>query len=104
MGSFSCKNCSLEFDAEDTSQCPRCSSAKVYSLKRGKVEEKKEPKKFVYGSVPVTDTKESWIKFHNTGDVQRCPVCEGIEFEFDWKRREKTCSKCGEILPLRRMR
>ena len=61
-----------------------------------------EPRRFVYGS-PLNDTKESWMKFHNaSGDVQACPGCGEKEFELDWKRREKTCKKCGEIMPLKR--
>jgi len=31
-----------------------------------------------------------------------CPKCGGKEFEFIWRRREKVCRKCGEVLPARR--
>ncbi len=103
---FTCKNCHLEFESEDTGQCPRCSSANISTKKTeeqtGEMQgEKKEPRKFVFGA-PVSDTKESWMKFHNVGAVQVCPGCGGKEFNFDWKKREKTCNKCGEIMPLRR--
>ncbi len=61
-----------------------------------------QPRRFVYGA-QLNDTKESWMKFHNaSGDVQACPGCGEKEFELDWKRREKTCKKCGEIMPLKR--
>ncbi|MFH0713485.1 MAG: hypothetical protein V1722_02790 [Candidatus Micrarchaeota archaeon] len=60
------------------------------------------PRRFVFNQ-PLSDTKESWKKFHNNTDTaQTCPGCGGVDFEFVWKRKEKICKKCGEIQPLRR--
>ncbi len=104
LNKFNCKNCHLDFDAEDAQQCPRCSSTNLMRKAREEVPgEKRELRKpFVFGA-PVTDTKESWMKFHNNADTQQaCVACGCKDFEFIWKRKEKICKKCGEILPLRR--
>ncbi len=93
----------MEFEAEESSQCPRCSSTNIFRKAREELPgEKKEQRKFVFGA-PVSDTKESWMKFHNNTDTaQGCAACGSKEFEYIWKRKEKVCKKCGDILPLRR--
>ena len=105
MAKFHCANCNFEFEAENAGQCPRCSSAKIDRTFEKKAADATgapvEPRKFVYTPV-VTDTKESWMKFHGGADFQVCPGCGGKEFEFIWKRKEKVCKKCGEIMPLKR--
>ena len=78
MAKFHCSNCNFEFEAEQLGQCPRCSSSKI----ERKIENKTsvggddgvpkppvEPRRFVYSSV-VSDTKESWMKFHGGADFQ----------------------------------
>ncbi len=109
MDSYQCKNCKLEFEANEAAQCPRCSSAQIHrkpkdaplsSAASSTVAPAAQPRKFVYGPV-ITDTKESWKNYHNA-DVQVCSACGGKDFEFIWKRKEKVCKKCGEIMPLRR--
>lgn len=116
-----CKRCSIEFEGENPNiACPRCSAREVVEkqLPKHKTTETTvsstattstaqpsgtaEPRRFVFGA-PITDTKESWKKFHNqSGDVQQCPACGEKEFDFNWKRREKVCKKCGEIMGLKR--
>ncbi len=109
MVKFHCTNCNFEFEAENASQCGRCSSAKIEkkfenkpaTIGEGDAGKPVEPRRFVYSPL-VTDTKESWMKFHGGTDFQVCPGCGGKDFEFIWKRKEKVCKKCGEIMPLKR--
>lgn len=62
--------------------CPRCSSKKI-SLKLKNDEEKNGEKK---------DRKAG-----------SCINCGGTDFILDWKKREKICKNCGNIMPLVRM-
>lgn len=50
----------------------------------------------VYG-----DTKGAWRSFH-AQEVKACSKCGSMDFDLDWKHKEKTCRKCGEIFPLPR--
>ncbi len=101
MNRFNCKNCNLEFDAEDAKQCPRCSSSTLNRKTEAPKELTAEPRRFVFGAI-LNDTKDSWMKYHNNDAAQVCAGCGGKEFEFIWKRKEKVCKKCGDIMPLRR--
>jgi hypothetical protein len=47
------------------------------------------------------ETKEAWKSFH-AAEVKQCTKCGGTDFRLDWKHKEKTCIKCGEIYPLPR--
>ena len=103
-----CVNCKLRFDADDDariSQCPRCSSKKL-RFERAEVERKPfdQSRPRVYssqGQVVHGDTKAAWQSFHSA-DVKACPKCGGTEFDMNFKRKEKTCKKCGEILNMPR--
>ncbi len=111
---YLCKNCNLRFDADDAVICPRCSSKNL--------ERAFEKKKEFSGSSQVTEakpaggepkvaystnrhayseTKAGWASFHSS-EMRACPDCGGAEFDFNWKRKEKTCKKCGSVFPLGR--
>ncbi|HLC47524.1 MAG TPA: hypothetical protein VJI13_00480 [Candidatus Norongarragalinales archaeon] len=45
--------------------------------------------------------KEGWRDFHKS-EVRQCADCGGLEFEFNWKHKERICKKCGAIYPLPR--
>ncbi|MEK6953873.1 MAG: hypothetical protein AABX01_02625 [Candidatus Micrarchaeota archaeon] len=47
------------------------------------------------------DGKEGWRDFHKS-EVRVCQDCGGTEFDFNWKRKERSCKKCGSIYPLAR--
>lgn len=106
-----CKNCKLEFTTDDPSKltgCPRCSAGKdKLDVQRDPLDIRPKPvgeqKKVVYSSAGVVygETKEAWKSFHRV-ESKACPKCGGIDFERDFKRKEKTCNKCGEIYPLAR--
>ena len=99
-----CLNCNYRFERGEN--CPRCHSRKVKELefKEKPFDPSEEKKTLVFdktGQRIYGDTKEAWKSFHNR--VQNaCPNCSGIEFSFDHKHKEKTCLKCGEILPIPR--
>ncbi|HIH20313.1 TPA: hypothetical protein HA244_03520 [Candidatus Micrarchaeota archaeon] len=103
-----CVNCNFKF--ERGSSCPRCHSQKLRELEfKDKKDElqagpSQPAKPMVFdksGQRVFGDTKTAWKSFHNK--VQNaCPNCSGTEFSFDHKHKEKTCVKCGEILPLQR--
>ncbi len=104
-----CKNCRLEFSADDDSrvdQCPRCSSAHLdkqreFTAPRPAVAS--APKVYsATGAIIQGDTKDAWKSFHTSATSAACPRCGGKEFERNFKRKEKTCKNCGEILPLPR--
>ncbi|MBI4360206.1 TFIIB-type zinc ribbon-containing protein [Candidatus Micrarchaeota archaeon] len=103
-----CKNCHLEFTADDfrrVEQCPRCNSKSLDKTRDPPkpVEEKKDDAPKVYGASGVIhgDTKAAWKSFHQS-EQKLCPNCGGSEFLLDFKRKEKTCKKCGDVLPLAR--
>ncbi|GEM_PF-1068421 len=56
------------------------------------------------GSMVYGDTKDAWKSYHSnpSGGASGCPHCGGTAFELNYKRKEKICKKCGEILPLPR--
>src|SRR3989338_8386898 len=98
-----CLNCNFKFERGDF--CPRCSSRKVRELEfKEKPPSEEKPKPMVFdksGQRIFGDTKTAWKSFHNK--VQNtCLNCSGTQFSFDHKHKEKTCVKCGEILPLQR--
>lgn len=127
-----CKNCRLEFKADDrsrVSRCPRCDSDRL-DITRDPlpvVPIENKPSDTQVGATPTTgaskpalgheapkvyssggsvvygDTKDAWKSYHSnpTGGTG-CPHCGGTAFEFNYKRKEKICKKCGEILPLPR--
>jgi uncharacterized protein (DUF983 family) len=70
----------------------------------GPVEKEHERKAFVHvagGQRVFGDTKDAWKSFHSSSP-SNCPKCGGTEFHRDFKHKEKTCKKCGEISSLRR--
>lgn len=104
---FLCKNCSLAFEADSALICPRC-SAKSPEKTPDKRFEKDEERTFagdkiVYSTTHrvFSESKEGWMSFHQN-ELRVCTDCGGAEFEFNWKRKEKTCSKCGSVFPLAR--
>lgn len=127
-----CKNCRLEFKADDrsrVSRCPRCDSDRLditrdplpdapIANKPGDVQvgattagqtgakpaSSDSPKVYsTSGTVVYGDTKDAWKSYHsNPSGGAGCPHCGGTSFEFNYKRKEKICKKCGEILPLPR--
>ncbi len=117
-----CKNCRLEFKADDNSRvsrCARCDSDKL-EITRDPISDAKPGASVVAtsGAKPATDapkvystggamvygdTKDAWKSYHsNPSGGLGCPHCGGTSFEFNYKRKEKICKKCGEILPLPR--
>ncbi|OIO24728.1 hypothetical protein AUJ65_00910 [Candidatus Micrarchaeota archaeon CG1_02_51_15] len=82
---YACENCNTVFYGDDLAQCPRCSSKKISMLL-----EKKE----------AASDGTPYVK-HEEG---ACFKCGGKDFEYIWRRREKVCKKCGEIMPARRNR
>jgi len=99
---YRCSNCKLEFDAEDVLNCPRCSSKNISRVFEKKIVqlEKKEEKKFISPAV-IREGKEGWKSFHSQ-EVRVCSKCGGKDFDLDWRHKEKTCKKCGEIYSLPR--
>ncbi len=102
----SCSNCKLSFEADEDSnvrQCPRCSSKNLKFVRAEKEFEKREPQRRFYTSQGIVygETKDAWKSFHQQ-DAKACAKCGGIDFDLNFKRREKTCKKCGEIYPLPR--
>jgi len=112
---WQCMNCKMRFEAEDEPDvCPRCNSGRVRPFGQ---EEYSKPKSFLgpvekefSSSAPVRlqggqrvfgDTKDAWKSFHSSSP-SNCPKCGGTEFTRDFKHKEKTCKKCGEISSLRR--
>ncbi|MEK6843320.1 MAG: hypothetical protein AABY04_02440 [Candidatus Micrarchaeota archaeon] len=101
-----CENCKLQFDSEEPQNCPRCSSRKI---KRAFDKKKFDTKPIVAAGKPVyshhstigREGKEGWRDFHSS-QTKSCPECNGLEFEYNWKHKEKICKKCGSIMPLPR--
>ncbi len=117
-----CKNCRLEFKTDDNSRvsrCSRCDSDKLEFTRdplpetipaatpAGTAKPGTESSPKVYstsGAMVYGDTKDAWKSYHSNpgGGASGCPHCGGSAFEFNYKRKEKICKKCGEILPLPR--
>ncbi|MFH1056891.1 MAG: hypothetical protein V1717_03800 [Candidatus Micrarchaeota archaeon] len=100
-----CLNCHFRF--ERGTYCPRCNSHKIRELE---FKEKEAPapgqerKPLVFdksGQRIFGDTKDAWKSFHSSVQTA-CPNCGGTDFGMDHKHKEKTCRKCGEIMPLPR--
>ena len=106
---FFCKNCKYSFFADGKRACPRCNSHNLYQTEddrkdKDEVKTEEEPKKkYSFGSAKYVegDSKSTWKDFHKR-ESRECPDCGGAEFDMDWKHKEKTCRKCGAILPLAR--
>ena len=92
MVAYSCNECRFRFEvATKATTCPRCGSASVAVYEnRGAV-----------GSDSLKSGKEGWRDFHNQ-QQKTCPRCNGTEFDLNYKRKEKVCKKCGEVLALPR--
>ena len=113
MPVYSCSNCHFRFESAEKKNCPRCSSAEVTEFKQTRSERDghavvREEKPVVAGERPpghvpfhYAEGKEGWKSFH-AQQTNVCPHCGGVEFDLDWGKKEKTCRKCGEILPLQR--
>jgi RNA polymerase subunit RPABC4/transcription elongation factor Spt4 len=101
----------LRFDADDAVICPRCSSKsidKVFEKKRdygdqpGQEREQAGPRVAYSTNRHVySETKAGWASFHSS-EMRACPDCGGADFDLNWKRKEKTCKKCGSVFPLGR--
>ncbi|MFH1750809.1 MAG: hypothetical protein ABH863_03970 [Candidatus Micrarchaeota archaeon] len=119
---YECENCKLQFETEEPQICPRCSSRKIRrAFEKKKFDEKAGSKgagghstgpagsgahaggKVAYShqSFIGREGKEGWRDFHKS-EVRQCADCGGTEFEFNWKRKERSCKKCGAIYPLAR--
>ncbi|MFH0835889.1 MAG: hypothetical protein V1834_01890 [Candidatus Micrarchaeota archaeon] len=103
---FFCKNCKYSFYADGKRSCPRCNSHNLFETpdeREPKKEEagKPEARKYSFGKYVEGDSKQTWKEFHKA-EARACPDCSGTDFELDWKHKEKTCKKCGAILPLAR--
>ena len=113
---WQCLNCKMRFESvEEPDVCPRCNSGHVRPFGQeaprgspksllGPVEQTQERKAFVHvagGQRVFGDTKDAWKSFHSSSP-SNCPKCGGTEFNRDFKHKEKTCKKCGEISSLRR--
>lgn len=101
---YQCENCSLEFESDDALNCPRCSSRKIKRVF--------EKKPFAPAAAPKTlaarpvsfagrEGKEGWKDFHRS-EVKACAECGSVDFELNWKHKEKVCRKCGAIYNLPR--
>jgi RNA polymerase subunit RPABC4/transcription elongation factor Spt4 len=107
---YECENCKLQFDSEDPQICPRCSSKKIRRAFDKKKFDNKTPGQVTHlgervahshQSIVGREGKEGWRDFHST-QTKGCFECGGIDFEFNWKHKEKICKKCGAIMPLPR--
>jgi hypothetical protein len=106
---YACENCSLHWAAEEAVICPRCSSRKVapavekkkFGDAKTELTGNKERVAFSHQSFAARDGKEGWKDFHKS-EVRACLECGGVEFDLNWKHKEKVCKKCGSVLPLQR--
>ncbi len=112
MPVFSCSNCGFRFTTEEKKNCPRCSSGDTHEFKQSRHErggvavvsaERPAGPEGVARHKPVhyRGGKGGWVDFHSQ-QTNVCPHCCGTEFERDYRKKEKTCKKCGEILALPR--
>lgn len=119
---FHCDNCRFDFSSDgSTPICPRCSSKSVHQI-RLRHEEAHPSASTVgveSGAQPATQTsasqkapvsggprvfgtgKQAWMASQSF-EQKGCPDCGGVDFDLNWKRKEKTCKKCGHVLPLGR--
>ncbi|MFH0971532.1 MAG: hypothetical protein V1835_03105 [Candidatus Micrarchaeota archaeon] len=106
---YECDNCKLLFESDDPQICPRCSSKKIrHASERKKFDTKlattthqHEKVAYSHTSFVGRDGKEGWRDFHKA-EVRGCADCGGIDFDLNWKHKEKVCKKCGAIYPLPR--
>jgi len=98
-------SCGFRFEAADKKNCPRCSSAEVSSFSNRRDENvpssSEAPHRAPTSFGPLKSGKEGWKSFHSN-EMVVCPDCSGKEFDLNWKRKEKTCRKCGAVLALPR--
>jgi DNA-directed RNA polymerase subunit RPC12/RpoP len=98
---FLCSNCRFQFEGtEGTVICPRCSSKRIAALKTAGAPIHSGEKKF-HSPYVYRDGKDGWKDFHSS-DIKQCTECGGTDFELNWKRKEKTCKNCGNVMPLPR--
>lgn len=90
MTAYSCSDCRFRFEAASPAACPRCGSVEIGEFKSG-----------FGGAKVIRDGKDGWQDFHSQRQVA-CPNCGGRDFELNYKRKERTCRKCGEVLALPR--
>ncbi len=90
-GKFICSNCGNHGD--NPAICTKCFSKNIAAPGQ---------KVAVTGNKQVmTEGKEGWKSFHSQ-EVTKCTKCGSNEFVYNYKRKEKTCKKCGEIFSLPR--
>ncbi|OIO26417.1 hypothetical protein AUJ14_01840 [Candidatus Micrarchaeota archaeon CG1_02_55_22] len=108
MRVFRCSNCNFRFQAEEADKCPRCSSIDVAAFGKDIAQDTNTPRTpgapAPTGDKPrvFREGKAGWRDFHTQDSSRACPECGGAEFTLDYKRKEKTCKKCGAVLPLPR--
>ncbi len=89
--------------------CPRCTSKRIervaVKVKTGIVGPAPSgvrlPERRVFSSKIMGESKDSWKSFHGQ-ELVSCPECGGVEFDFDWKHKEKICKKCGNVVKIPR--
>ena len=105
-----CTNCKASFEADEPGPCPRCNSKKVIrQLGKPKPEEAPaasgpEEEKPHLPPQQIREGKAGWQDFHQSA-MRQCLECgntDPAQFDLDWKHKEKTCKKCGAVLPLGR--
>lgn len=105
MTIFECKNCRFRFQSEEPKKCPRCDSEEVFNyMSRSEQTDTNRSSSSTTSSTShvIREGKDGWKDFHNNSKSSTCPECGGTEFDLNWKRKEKTCKKCGAILSLPR--
>ena len=89
MKVFSCSECNFRFQSDELKPCPRCGNEKTTEFNTASDTRR------------VSEGKEGWRDFHSNA-IKTCPKCNGGDWDFNYKRKEKTCKKCGEVYPLPR--
>ncbi len=101
MTIFECKSCRFRFQSSESKKCPRCDSQEVFEYVSRSQTESSNPTNPSTSKV-IREGKEGWRDFHNNSQTSTCPECGGTNFDLNWKRKEKTCKKCGAVFSLPR--
>ncbi len=104
-----CTNCKASFEADEVGACPRCNSKRVIRQLGKKKEEAAEApaapaEERKLPPQQIREGKMGWQDFHQS-EMRQCLECgntDPAQFDLDWKHKEKTCKKCGAVLPLGR--
>ncbi|MBI5228701.1 hypothetical protein HY991_01225 [Candidatus Micrarchaeota archaeon] len=101
---YLCNNCRHQFEAEtEAAICPRCSSKRTSRHAVIRREESPQQASNVRAHTPLIyrEGKPGWKQFHST-ELKTCLECGGSEFDFDRRKNEKTCRKCGNVVRVAR--